>query len=223
MASQRKHGVHQKRGAVFCPSPGLGWWFAEEKVAIEQALGQCCEVGIVPGEIHVDEVHYQLMVVGDFGPGCDRVGLLLIMLSLHVCMRGAAEACIQKDEVRGAANEAHRPILQVQFAHSPTQLFLEPRYADQRLVTCDGRLQLVDIVLEGRTLGNDGLGNIVQALARPDLTNQVGYFMLGIVENGLDERLEGGVVRLEIVNVFLVDALSSMIGVGIVDTFGAVD
>lgn len=68
VAAQGKHGIHQQRGAVFGPSLRLGRRFAQEKVAVEQALGQGGEVGVVPREIHVDEVHYQLVVVGDFGP-----------------------------------------------------------------------------------------------------------------------------------------------------------
>lgn len=37
------------------------------------------------------------------------------------------------------------------------------------------------------------------------------------------ESLEGRVSSLEVVNVFLVDALATMIGVGIVDALGIVD
>lgn len=135
-------------------------------------------------------------------------------------MWGVVEAGIQEDQVRGATNEAHRAILQMKLAHPPAQLFLESRDADQRFTVGDGRLRRGS---EVTTVGDDGLGNIVQAFAGPDLANQVGHFRFGIVEDGLDEGLKGGIMRLEIVDVFLVDAFSSMIRVGVVDAFSAVD
>ena len=39
----------------------------------------------------------------------------------------------------------------------------------------------------------------------------------------MDEGLEGGVARLEIVNVFFVDAFATMVRVGVVNTFGSID
>lgn len=47
--------------------------------------------------------------------------------------------------------------------------------------------------------------------------------MLWIVEDGLDEGLKGGIVRLEVVDILLVDSFPAMIRIGIVDTFGTVD
>ena len=51
----------------------------------------------------------------------------------------------------------------------------------------------------------------------------MGDLVFRVIENGLDEGLEGGIARLEVVNVFFVDAFAPMIGVGIVDAFGTVD
>ena len=39
----------------------------------------------------------------------------------------------------------------------------------------------------------------------------------------MDEGLQGRVARLEVVNVLLVDAFPSVVRIGIVDAFGAVD
>lgn len=47
--------------------------------------------------------------------------------------------------------------------------------------------------------------------------------MLGIVEDGLNQGLKGRIVGFEVVDIFLVDAFPTMIGIGIVDTFGAID
>ena len=46
--------------------------------------------------------------------------------------------------------------------------------------------------------------------------------MLRIIEDGLYQRLEGGVACLEIVNVFFIYALPAMVRVGVVDTICAV-
>lgn len=47
--------------------------------------------------------------------------------------------------------------------------------------------------------------------------------MLGVVEDGLDEGLKGRVVGFEVVDILLVDAFATVIRIGIVDTFSAVD
>ena len=39
----------------------------------------------------------------------------------------------------------------------------------------------------------------------------------------MDEGLEGGVARLEVVNVFFVDAFATMVRVRVVDTFGSIN
>lgn len=55
------------------------------------------------------------------------------------------------------------------------------------------------------------------------MPDQVGHFMLRIVEDGLNEGLESGIVRLEVVDILLVDTFAAMVGVGIVDAFSPVD
>lgn len=47
--------------------------------------------------------------------------------------------------------------------------------------------------------------------------------MLRVVEDGLDERLEGRVTRLEPIDILLVDALAAVVGIGVVDAFGVVN
>ena len=47
--------------------------------------------------------------------------------------------------------------------------------------------------------------------------------MLGIIEDGLDESLESGVVGFKIVDILLVDAFATVVGIGIIDAFSAVD
>lgn len=71
--------------------------------------------------------------------------------------------------------------------------------------------------------GEDRFGDAVQTLTRPYLSDEIRYFIFGVVEDGLDEGLEGGVVRLQAVDVLFVDAFATMIGVGVVDTFRPID
>jgi hypothetical protein len=53
--------------------------------------------------------------------------------------------------------------------------------------------------------------------------DEVGDFILRVVEDGLDQRLQGRVARLEVVDVLLVDALAAVVRVQVVDAFGVVD
>jgi hypothetical protein len=60
-------------------------------------------------------------------------------------------------------------------------------------------------------LGNDGLGDAVEALACPYLLDQARDFVFGVVQDGLDEGLQGRVARLEIVDVLFVYALAAVV------------
>jgi hypothetical protein len=52
---------------------------------------------------------------------------------------------------------------------------------------------------------------------------QVGDFFFRVVEDGLYERLEGRVTRLEVVYVLLVDAFAAVVRVRVVDAGRVVD
>jgi hypothetical protein len=54
------------------------------------------------------------------------------------------------------------------------------------------------------------------------LLYQVGDFVFGVVEDGLDERLQGRVTRLEIIYVLFVYALAPMVRIGVVYAWGIV-
>ena len=47
--------------------------------------------------------------------------------------------------------------------------------------------------------------------------------MFRVVEDGMDEGLQGGIARLERVGIVAVDAFSAVVRVGVVDALGAVD
>lgn len=51
----------------------------------------------------------------------------------------------------------------------------------------------------------------------------MGDFVFWVVEDGLDEGLEGRVTRLEVVYVLLVDALAAVVRVWVVDAWRVVD
>jgi hypothetical protein len=113
-------------------------------------------------------------------------------------------------------------ILQPQLAHFPTQLVLKGGLHSGGGGRGDGADGLI-LVVVAILLGDDGLGDRVEALACAYLVDEAGDVFLGVVENGLDERLEGRVARLEVVNVLFVDALAAVVRVGVVDAFGVVD
>ena len=52
---------------------------------------------------------------------------------------------------------------------------------------------------------------------------KVGDFVFWVVEDGLDEGLEGRVTRLEVVYALLVDALAAVVRVWVVDAGRVVD
>ena len=115
------------------------------------------------------------------------------------------------DEVGSAADDADRPVFQSQFAHLARQLFLEFGYRCQRVAVRRRPVQLFIIRRPGILPRYDRFGHIVQALTGSNLLDQIGDLILGEVEDGLNEGLEGGVAGLEIVNVLLVDALTAMV------------
>lgn len=84
---------------------------------------------------------------------------------------------------------------------------------------CANRLILFQLAI---LLRYNGVCNRVEALASADLLDQMGDLVFWIVEDGLDQGLQGRVARLEVVNVLFVDAFAPMIGVEVIDTFGVV-
>lgn len=168
-------------------------------------------------------MYNQIMVLGNFGPGHDGIGLLLVLLGRPFGCLVLVNCGAQEDQVRCASNEAGRAIFQPQLAYLPTQFLLEPGYADQRPIVGDGRVGYVPVIFRMPTFGYDRLSNGIEALASSNLPYQVGYLMLGIVEDGLDEGLKGRVVGFEVVDILLVDAFATVIGIGIVYTLGSVD
>ena len=218
MAAQGEHRVDQDLVAVCGLVRGLA--LALEEVAQEQVLGQRGEVGVVPGEVHVEQVDDELHVLRDRGPRADGV------LAARVEAVGAhghgfvlrARVGLVEQQVRRAAQEPDRAVLQPQLAHAPAQLPLELRAIAQEV------LFLVRVVAAAdQVLGDDLLGHVLQALARADLPHQVRHLAVRVVQNGLHERLERRVARLEAVNVLLVDALPAVVRVGVVDTLRAIN
>lgn len=117
--------------------------------------------------------------------------------------------------MRSTADVSCRSIFEPQLAHLPTQLALEASLDRRRGGRCSWAKGLIVLFLSV-LLCNDGLGYRVQALTRPDLVDQACDFLFGIVEDGLDESLEGRAACLEVFNVLLVDAFAPVVRVRIV-------
>jgi len=52
---------------------------------------------------------------------------------------------------------------------------------------------------------------------------EVGDFLFRIVQDSLNKRLEGGIARLEVVDVLLVDAFAAVVRIRVVDARRVVD
>ena len=226
VAAQCQHSVDQQ-GCAVLHLPGRAWRRpACLELVQEQVLGQGGEEAVVPAEVHADEVLHELRVGGDGGP---RAIWVLDLVVLLLCMRagrvGGLAVLAQVDQVRGAANVPRGAILEPQLAHPPAQLALKRRLdrgGSGRRQRADG-LVVVVVVAIAILPGEDGVGDRVQALAGAYLLDEGGDVFFGVVQDGLDERLEGRVARLEAVNLLLVHALAPVVRVGVVDALGVVD
>lgn len=177
----------------------------------------------MPAKVHADEVLHKLGVGRDSRPGTVRVlDLLVLLFRIGVWRVGRLVVLAKVYQVRGPANIPRRPVLQPQLAHLPAQLALKGRLDRRDSGRREGADRLV-LLLLAILLCYDGLGDGVQALARPYLLHEPGDIFLGVVEDGLDEGLQGRVARLEVVNVLLVDALAAVVRVRVVDALGVVD
>jgi hypothetical protein len=222
VTAQGQHGVDQQRGAVLHPAVRSWRRAAELELVEEQALGQGGEEAVVPAKVHADEVLHELWVRGGRRPRAEGVLVGLVLVRVRVGRVCVVVGLVEIDQVRSAANVARRPVLQAQLAHLAAQLALKGGLS--RAQGRRGRgADLVVVVELAILLGEDVLGDGVEALAGADLVDQVGHVVLRVVEDGLDQRLQGRVARLEVVDVLLVDALAAVVRVEVVDALGVVD
>ena len=92
-----------------------------------------------------------------------------------------------------------------------------------RGVVCCRGIILVFVYVLAVLLRSDLLCDIVQAFAGPDVAHETRNILLWPVEDGLYERLECAVLRLQSVGILLVYAFTTMVCPWRVDTFGIVD
>lgn len=176
----------------------------------------------MPAKVHADEVLDEFRVRRDRGPRAEGVlGLLVVVFGARVRGLGGVVAVAEVDEVRGAANVSRGAVFEPQLAHLAAQLALERGARGlhgRRGHGADGLVVVVVAILAG----DDGLGDRVEALAGADLVDEVGDGVLGVVEDGLDQRVQRRAARLEVVDVLFVDALAAVVRVGVVDALGVV-
>lgn len=221
MASQGQHGVDQQRGAILGLSPRAWRWSSQLKFFHEDMLGQGGEETVMPAKVHVDEVAHEFRVRGDGGPGGQRVLHGRVLLDGgHVGRFVGMVAGAHVDQVRGAADVSRGAVFQAQLAHLAAQLGFEGGLRGRGR---QGTAVVVFVGLVAIFLLDDGLGDGIEALTGADLADEVGDVVLGVVEDGLDEGLQGGVAGLQALDVLLVDALAAVVRVGVVDALGVVD
>jgi len=222
VAPQGQHGVDQQRRAVLHLAVRSWRRPSELELLEKQVLGQGGEEAVMPAKVHADEVLDELRVRGGGGPRAEGVLVGLVLVRVRVGRVCVVVGLVEVYQVRGAANVPRRPVLEPQLAHVAAQLALKgglSRTQGRRR----GGADLVVVVELAILLGDDVLGDGVEALARADLVDQVGDLVLRVVEDGLDQRLQGRVARLEVVDVLLVDALAAVVRVEVVDALGVVD
>lgn len=152
---------------------------------------------------------HELRVRGDGSPRRQRVFHLLVLLDTCCGGRGirVVVAGAHVYEMGGTANVPRRAVLKPQFAHLAAQLALKGSLRD-------GGGQRADLVLVSVVailFRDDGLGDCIEAFAGPDLLHEGRDVFFGVVEDGLDEGLQGRVARLEALNVLFVDALAAVV------------
>lgn len=168
----------------------------------------------------------QLGVLGHLGPAGDGV------LGRHVVFRLGLLRNVgriaQVDEVRRAADEPNRAVLDPELAHLPGEVALALVWRVGAGVhgVVKGLVVVVQAIL-GSTgaifVPEDGLGNRVQAVTGADLLDDGGHVVLVGVEDGLYQHLEGRAAGLHAVDLFPVDALSAVVRVRVVHALGAID
>src|SRR4051812_6547186 len=72
VTSQSEHCIDKERRAVN-RRPWLNSWFSSQEISVKQTPGESCKIGVVPIEVHVDQVNDQLRILGHFGPTGDGV------------------------------------------------------------------------------------------------------------------------------------------------------
>lgn len=132
-------------------------------------------------------MHYKLRIGRHIGPRGDRVFLLLV----RVNVRGNVGSIVwcQIDQVGRAANISHGAVVKAELAHFGGQLLLEQGRGVVLYAAC-GILFIVVVDIDPILFGNNTLGDIIQALTCANLVDERGYVFLGIVKDGLNERLQ---------------------------------
>jgi hypothetical protein len=222
MASQRQHGIDQQRRAVLHLAPRVGWRHACLELLQKQVLGQGSEEAVMPAKVHAHQVLYELWVGSDRGPRAVGILDLLVLLTGVWIVGGSSDVVlVEVDEMRRATDVARRAVFEAQFAHLATELALECEVGRRVGWWGYGADGLVVVVIVVAVLASDdGFGDGIEALACADLADEVGDVVFGVVEDGLDQRLQGRVARLDFL---LVDALAAVVRVGVVDALGVVD
>ena len=76
MTTQSQHCIHKQAGTEF-GFPLCFWrWLPKQKIPIEEGLGECSKISVVPGKVHVQKVDNEFWVGCDLGPGSQWVCLL---------------------------------------------------------------------------------------------------------------------------------------------------
>lgn len=226
MASQGQHGIDKQGRTVLGLASGGRRRLPLLEFFHELVLGQGGEEAVVPAKVHVDEVAHKVWVGGDGGPRGQGVVQLRIVVDggQRVGRVFGTIAGAHVNEMRSAADVARRAVLQAQFAHLAAQLRLEcgwGRGGGQRAGLVDVFVIVVRVVAV--LPGDDGLGDDIEALAGADLLHERGDLVLRVVEDGLDQGLQGRVAGLEALDVLFVDALAAVVRVWVVDALGVVD
>lgn len=78
---------------------------------------------------------------------------------------------------------------------------------------------IIIFIINSMLFGNNLLRNAIEALASPYLTDEIKRVWLFVVQDGLDDGLEGRVSCLQVINIVLVYTFSAVVGVGVVDAF----
>lgn len=165
-------------------------------------------------------------VLGHLGPAGDGVLGRRVVVRLGLLLQVGRIA--QVDEVRRAADEPDRAVLDPELAHLPGEVALALVWRVGAGVhgVVKGLVVVVQAIL-GSTgaifVPEDGLGHRVEAVAGADLLDDGGHVVLVGVEDGLYQHLEGGAAGLHAVDLFPVDALSAVVRVWVVHALGAID
>jgi hypothetical protein len=222
MASQCQHGVDQQRRAVLHLAPRVRWRHACLEFFQKQVLRQGSEEAVMPAKVHAHQVLYELWIGSNRGPRAVGIlDLLVLLAGVWIGGGNSGVVLVEVDEMRRATDVARRAVFEAQFTHLATELAFECEVGRRVGWWRYGADGLVVVVIVVAVLAShDGFGDGIEALACADLADKLGDVVFGVIENGLDQRLQGRVARLDFL---LVDALAAVVRVGVVDALGVVD